>query len=68
MKKKKYIENIFQFSFNTEEDKLNVLNKSPWPLSNSLFIIKEWTLDLTYKVVDLAKVAFWFQIYELLLV
>lgn len=57
--------NLFLFSFNSEEEILTILNKTPWYVMNKLISLQRWNSQVSLKEIVFNKVQFWVQLQEL---
>lgn len=54
--------NMFLFSFNSKEEAVAVLNKSPWYVMNKLVSLQSWEHRIAIHEIDFAMVQFWVQV------
>ncbi|KAF4365345.1 hypothetical protein G4B88_017341 [Cannabis sativa] len=51
--------------FEKQEDKLEVLKRTPWIISNQLLNVRDWPTDCHWQAVNMAKATFWVEIHRL---
>lgn len=57
--------NMFLFSFQKNEDAIEVLRKCPWFVMSNLLCLEKWNPNVTYNELKFDKVPFWIQIHNL---
>lgn len=57
--------NLFQFHFETEQDRIKVLMGGPWVMDNQLIVLKEWEEGIEKKMESFNRAFIWVQIWNM---
>ena len=60
-------DHVILFSFDNNTDVDRILSSEPWSFDKHLMVLSRYDKDASLKALDLTKVSFWVQVYDILL-